>query len=64
MSLEIRCSVQSCRKILNAPGAVVLSPPWETEHDVLCHKYHLCASCWVGLWQKIIDPDVGKLVSD
>jgi hypothetical protein len=40
--LKIQCD--KCRSELQAPGALVFSPP--TTEAWLVEKYHLCPKCW------------------
>lgn len=44
MSLKIHCN--RCKKELDEPGALVFSPPYETEVE----KFHICMDCWVDLY--------------
>lgn len=46
-----------CEKVLKQPGALIFSPPLDTnpDHVDFIKKYHICLVCWAVLQGAITD---------
>lgn len=50
MSIDVVCTV--CGHCLDAPGAIVISPPIKECGETRWEKLHICIECWdtFGIW--------------
>jgi len=58
--MKFKCAM--CKKELEKPGAIVLSPPSDAQHIDVCEvtKFHICCDCYsLGIFQLITNPFYG-----